>query len=167
MSHGSDPKRAERSDRHSGVASVDASNPRPDQAVGDPDRLDGEGIPRRAVRAGPPETRDPHTHGHRPRVPVEAVDPDDLLESFRTGDPKIVYGEALKLAKAYREIEAEAARLRFRVNFGTSVCESCEGLRAGPYVLATCYQVKECRYSNVRGATKKQLRILNHLLDKG
>lgn len=78
-----------------------------------------------------------------------------------------MYQEALVLAKAYREVEAEAARLRFQVNFGTSVCEPCDGLRAGPGVVATCYQTRECRYGNVREGDKKRLRVLDDLLDKG
>lgn len=57
---------------------------------------------------------------------------------------------------------AEAARARFRVNFGTDVCERCEGLRVSEGVAATCFQVKLCHYDNVK-VTPKQRGVLQEL----
>ena len=128
--------------------------------------MDASRIRPGAVRAGSSEDGDTQSNGHQPRVPTP-VDPQDLLAAFQTGDPTIVYREAQKLVAAYESAQTEVARLRFSLNFGTAVCGNCDGLHAGPDVVATCYQTKECRYTNVRAGTKKQLRVLDHLLDKG
>ena len=85
------------------------------------------------------------------------------MESFQTGNPAVVYGEAEKLIAAYRELLGEAARLRYKLNFGTAVCENCDGLHAGPGVIATCYQVRECHFTNLREAPTRHLRVLDHL----
>lgn len=79
------------------------------------------------------------------------VDPaSKLFEAFREGDPVRAYEEATNLLRAYDRALDEIGRLRFRVNFGSSLCERCDGLRAGPGVVATCYQVQRCHYGNVR-----------------
>lgn len=60
----------------------------------------------------------------------------------------------------------EAGTARFRVNFGSPMCEDCEGLRAGLGVTATCFQVKRCFYTNVKAsdASPKQLRVIDTLM---
>jgi len=62
-------------------------------------------------------------------------------------------------------MHAEAARLRFKVNFGTAVCESCDGLKAGPGIVATCFQIRRCNYENVRegGPSDPHRRIIQSL----
>jgi hypothetical protein len=58
----------------------------------------------------------------------------------------------------------EAASARFRANYGTPVCEQCDGLKAGPGVAATCFQLKQCFYTNLKvGADKKQARLIERL----
>lgn len=47
-----------------------------------------------------------------------------------------------------RQFSNAAARDRFRQNLGTPVCENCDGLKAGPGVAATCFQRKQCFYTN-------------------
>jgi hypothetical protein len=64
---------------------------------------------------------------------------------------------------------ADASRLRFKLNFGSDVCEMCEGLRAGPGVIATCFQVKRCDFTNIREdqGDPRHLRIIEGLSPKG
>jgi hypothetical protein len=59
----------------------------------------------------------------------------------------------------------EAGQLRFRINFGTPICHNCTGLKAGPGVLATCFQVQQCNYANIKEGelTDKQQRLLETL----
>lgn len=95
------------------------------------------------------------------------MNPNDLLASFQSGSPKVVYEAAQKFVVAFHALEKEAAQLRFRVNFGSETCRTCEGLRAGPDVQATCFQVGECRYTNVKNPTAKQLDVLARLTDNG
>ncbi len=73
------------------------------------------------------------------------------------------------LLKLSKEAVLEAARTRFRHNFGTSVCQRCEGLKAGPGVVATCFQVRQCYYDNFKeqGLTPKQARVLRIFLGSG
>ena len=87
------------------------------------------------------------------------------MASFLTGDAAKVYEEAQKLSGAYKALQSEVAQLRFRVNFGTPICQNCDGLHAGPNVVATCYQAKECHYTNIRTTKGHSLRVLEHLLD--
>ena len=70
-----------------------------------------------------------------------------------------------QLVEAYRTLEIEAAKLRYKLNFGTARCQNCEGLHAGPGVIATCFQVQRCNFTNVRedNTTPRQLRILESL----
>ncbi len=57
--------------------------------------------------------------------------------------------------------------MRFRLNFGTPICDRCDGLKVGPGVVATCFQVRQCNYDNVKqGAmTPRQSRVVQSLLD--
>jgi hypothetical protein len=79
----------------------------------------------------------------------------------------VAFDAGIRLAQAYRALWQEAAQLRFRLNFGTPTCERCDGLKAGPGVAATCYQVRQCNYDNVKDgdATPRQRRVLDRLLD--
>jgi hypothetical protein len=105
--------------------------------------------------------------GNRPseRVPhpreVESIE-QELEEAFREGAPEKVWALSRQLVEIAKEAVMEAARSRFKVNFGTSRCERCEGLRAGPGVAATCFQVQQCHYDNVKqnDLTPKQSRVL-------
>lgn len=73
----------------------------------------------------------------------------------------------MALVEAHQALWNEAAHLRFQVNFATPACESCDGLKAGPGVVATCFQVRRCNYSNVKegDASPKQLRVIQSLLE--
>lgn len=71
--------------------------------------------------------------------------------------------------EAHRQLEVEASQLRFRINFGSSTCDSCQGLRAGEGVVATCFQVKRCNYENFRedNTSRKHLTVIQKLLGEG
>lgn len=73
---------------------------------------------------------------------------------------------AQQLLTITRASVQEAARTRFRVNFGTERCKRCEGLKAGPQVVATCFQVQQCYYTNFKEGTltPKQARVLELFL---
>jgi len=124
----------------------------------------GAGQSRDAVAS----VRDNLTDGSRPRVPPAQVDPEDLLRSFETGDPSAVYLEAQKLVQAYQKQSLELAQYRFKVNFGTPICTNCDGLRAGPGIVATCFQRQQCHYSNFKEGdhTPKVGRVLDRLFKK-
>lgn len=112
--------------------------------------------------------RDHQREGSRPRVPrPEEIDrlEEALAEAFSKGDPERAWflsKEILTLAKA---AVIESAKSRYSNNFGTPVCESCEGLKVGPGVTATCFQVRQCYYDSFRSETlsPKQARLLNLL----
>ena len=72
---------------------------------------------------------------------------------------------AQELQLAYHEALLESGKLRFKLNFGTTVCENCEGLKAGPDVVATCFQVKRCEFKSIRSgaASSRQLQILRKM----
>ena len=59
----------------------------------------------------------------------------------------------------------EAARDRFRQNLGTARCTHCEGLKAGPDVVATCFQLGQCFYANQKTTdlTGTQQRLIDRL----
>lgn len=89
------------------------------------------------------------------------------MRAFQEGDAQAAFDSATRLVQAYRQLAAEAAQLRFELNFGTRICEGCDGLKAGPGVVATCYQVRQCNFDNVKedgGASPRQLRVLQSLL---
>lgn len=93
---------------------------------------------------------------------------DELTAAFRDGDAALAFDAGTRLVEAYRSLSVEAAQLRFQLNFGTAVCKDCDGLRAGPGVVATCFQVQQCNYSNIKEdeASPKQLRMIQTLLDE-
>lgn len=89
-----------------------------------------------------------------------------MLAAFQSGDPDAAYRAAVSLIEAFQEQTHELARLRFTLNFGSPICENCDGLKAGPGVLATCYQTKQCNFNNIKdNANPRHLRVLNTLLD--
>jgi hypothetical protein len=79
----------------------------------------------------------------------------------------VAYEAAMSVVGAYHNLVLEYAHLRFKVNFGTSACENCDGLHAGPGVAATCYQTQRCEYTNVKegDVSPKQLRVITSLLE--
>lgn len=67
-----------------------------------------------------------------------------------------------------REVRAfadEAAKDRFAKNFGSELCGSCEGLKAGPNVVATCFQMRRCFFTNQKSVdvTEVQRGVLEKL----
>jgi hypothetical protein len=108
--------------------------------------------------------------GFDSRIPGRLTpDPSEtLIQAFLDGDVELAYKSATTLAGAYHEALAEGARLRFKLNFGTSTCENCEGLHAGPGVQATCFQVQRCNYTNIRDGheSERQQRLISRLLRK-
>ena len=98
---------------------------------------------------------------------MREIDPSEvLLQAFYDGDANAAYAAAHDLSAAYREALLEASQQRFRVNFGTDRCTNCTGLHAGPDVVATCYQMQRCDYSNFRAeqTDAKKQRIVGNLL---
>jgi len=73
---------------------------------------------------------------------------------------------ANQLLDLAREAIGEAAKTRFQANFGTDVCQHCRGLKAGPGVGATCFQMQACYYNHFRAdeLTPKHERIVGTLL---
>lgn len=114
---------------------------------------------------------DPFGDGHQPRVRTgpHLKDPaGDLLAAFQEGDPEKVYNAALVLIGDHKEALSEVASLRFRLNFGTAICDRCDGLRAGPDVAATCFDVKQCHYTSIKrgGEDPRHLHVLQNLLQR-
>ena len=114
-----------------------------------------------------PSARDHSRGGHRSGVPHDLAKA--ALKAFESGDPTQAFQATSDLIEAYRAQSAELAQLRFKVNFGSPICENCDGLRAGPGVIATCYQVKRCDYTNVRGdvINPTQRQVIASLLGEG
>jgi hypothetical protein len=92
---------------------------------------------------------------------------DQLVQAMRAGDGRTAFDAGMRLVTAYQTLFHEAAQLRFQINFGGPFCQHCEGLTAGPGVAATCFQIRQCTFGNVKegDATPKQLRVLQNLLD--
>ena len=126
-----------------------------------------EGHPRRSVREDTPEFRDHLRHGSGARIPgTRVIDPSEvLLQAFLDGNFEGAYQAAQELRAAYHEALNEAARQRYRAHFGSESCNNCEGLKAGPGVLATCFQVQKCNFDSIREGSESptQLKILDRL----
>jgi len=90
---------------------------------------------------------------------------DALLEAFKQGDPEAAYQLVRDLADLALSSVVDAAKARFKANFGSKRCLSCEGLEVSPGVVATCVQVNQCYYTNFKQGdlTPKQARILRVL----
>lgn len=105
---------------------------------------------------------------HLPRVPgpdsIETLET-QLVEAFQQGDPNKVWTLTQELIQLAKKTQLEAAKLRFSVNFGTDVCERCDGLRAGDDVVATCFQIKQCYYASLKKSeiTFKQMKVIDNL----
>jgi hypothetical protein len=99
---------------------------------------------------------------------VELIE-DRLAEAFEKGDPTEVWALTRELLTLSKAAVVEAARARFKVNFGGSRCERCDGLKAGPGVEATCFQVKQCYFGNIKESehTLKQRRVIRLFLGSG
>lgn len=134
---------------------------------GSEDVLSQEGDSRGPVREDSSRLRDSLGHGSSSRIPgSRVVDPSDtLLQAFLDGDFEKAYHAAEDLRAAYHEALSEGAHQRYRANFGTHVCNHCEGLKAGPGVLATCFQVKKCNFDNIHEGSESplHLKILDRL----
>jgi hypothetical protein len=90
---------------------------------------------------------------------------DALLEAFKQGDPERAYVLVRDLADLALSSVVDAAKARFKANFGSERCLSCEGMKVSPGVVATCVQVTQCYYKNFKQGdlTPKQARILRVL----
>lgn len=115
-----------------------------------------------------PEAVEHHQRSRPPkRVRPEEVDEFEvqLRDAFRSGNPKQVWDLVQQLLTLSREVAVEAGQARFRANYGTPTCEKCDGLKAGKGVIATCFQLKRCYYSNLKEAdtSRKQKQIIEGL----
>jgi hypothetical protein len=91
----------------------------------------------------------------------------ELVQAFEAGRPDLAWETSQKLIHLAREAVLEAARSRFKVNFGSTRCDHCEGLRAGPGVVATCFQVRQCYYDNIKGTpSSKQELVVRRLMEE-
>jgi hypothetical protein len=105
---------------------------------------------------------------HSSRVPnlndLAALDA-KLIEAFQEGDPKAAYEASKQIVDFARSALTELAKVRFEKNFGSEQCQRCEGLKAGPGVVATCLQVRLCYFKNFTAddVTPKQERALRSL----
>lgn len=128
------------------------------------------GHPGRQIGSGPAQLR--YNLGVRPstRIPGTRVeDPSEvLIREFLKGNFEAAYQAAQEIQVAYHEALLEASQQRFKANFGGPMCDNCSGLKAGPGVLATCFQVKRCNFDSVREGTESlvQLRVLEQLASK-
>ena len=101
--------------------------------------------------------------GPPPRISRDGeIASEGLLRAFEAGDPVVAFEAATRLIEAHKRLFEEAAGLRFKLNFGSEVCDRCEGLKTGPGVIATCFQIRRCNYSNVKigDTSPKQRKIL-------
>jgi len=74
------------------------------------------------------------------------------MAAFQEGDPSKVYEIARQLVNLTHDTVREAAKARFETHFGTERCHRCEGLKAGPDVVATCLQMKQCYFKNFKSS---------------
>jgi hypothetical protein len=88
-----------------------------------------------------------------------------LIAAFSSGDPARVYATTQRIIARNHELARQAAELRFALNFGSEMCQNCEGLRAGPGVVATCFQIQRCNFTNVKESSEnpQKLRVLRNL----
>lgn len=125
------------------------------------DILSQEVYPRGTVREDSSGVRDHIRHGSGTRIPgTRVVDPSETLsKAFLDGDFEKAYHAAEDLRDAYHEALNEGARLRYQLNFGTDLCDHCEGLKAGPGVLATCFQVQKCNFDSIHEGSESSLHL--------
>jgi len=89
---------------------------------------------------------------HPERIRPEDLDvlEDLIIRAYQQAQPSVAWSLTTDMLTLSRKFLTEAAKARFRVNFGTDVCERCDGLRAGEGVAATCYQQKLCYFDNFK-----------------
>lgn len=105
--------------------------------------------------------------GHRAGVPTPAtVDQleDELAQAFQRG-PTHAWAASKRVLALAQEAVVEAGRARFLANFGSDVCDSCDGLKAGPGVVATCFQRRQCFFTHFKtlDMSNRQQRVINSL----
>ena len=105
--------------------------------------------------------------------PPKGVRPEEVDEievqrkaAFQNAAPARVWELVQQLLALSHEIVVEAGQARFQANFGTEVCEKCDGLKAGKGVTATCFQLKRCYYGNLKetDTSPKQRQIIKGLM---
>lgn len=106
--------------------------------------------------------------GSGSRVPTqESLDAleEALDEAFIAASPAKAWEAAKAIVDEARVAVTQAGAARFAANFGTARCDSCEGLRAGPGISATCFQRKLCYFTNFReeAGSARQLRVITAL----
>lgn len=118
-------------------------------------------------------SRDEHHLRRGPPARISRLADVDLIESailegFSKAQPAKAHAAIGQLLVLARNLVLEAGKARFEKNFGTARCESCEGLKAGPGVLATCFQVRQCFFTNIKTSdtTPKQEKLIQ-ILSKG
>lgn len=90
-----------------------------------------------------------------------------MYDAFTSGDPQKAWEETQRLVSMSHQLQKEAATARFKANFGTEMCTHCDGLKAGPDVVATCFQIRQCYFTNVRARTdEKHTRLIEKLSKK-
>lgn len=152
----------------SGVATVGPQGP--SGSRGSQGHQTGENNPRSPSDGGPlpsPQAPRDHLRGrHTERIRPEDLDTleNEITQAFQQAQPAIAWNLTRELLELSRKSLVEAAKARFRVNFGTDMCERCDGLRAGKGVVATCYQVKLCYFDNLKEKpTTRQQSIIKDL----
>jgi hypothetical protein len=129
-----------------------------------------KGYPRRKIGDYTPEVRDNIRERSEKRIPRESLkDPSEvLLSAFTEGNFDTAYAAAKALQKAYHEVLLELSETRFKLYFGSSICQNCDGLKAGPNVIATCYQIKRCNFDNIKKGDENpsKLAIIDRLKNK-
>jgi hypothetical protein len=86
-----------------------------------------------------------------------------LKAAFATGNPETAWDAACAVISYSKEAIDDAAKWRFQATFGTTPCDTCDGLHIGPGVVATCFQVKRCTYGPVRDDVAHR-RVIDSLL---
>jgi len=154
------------------IERMESTYPEGDRASvldGRPSSSDSSQGPRGGQGRGSAETYVDHLRKrHSARIPEQITEPEfesELIAAFSSGDPALVYTTTQRILARNNELARQAAELRFLLNFGSELCHNCEGLRAGPGVAATCFQVQRCNFTNVKenSESPQKLRVLRNL----
>lgn len=89
---------------------------------------------------------------------------EDLREAFEAGDPLQAWEVSRRALVMLRKSVRDAAKDRFRANFGGPSCETCDGLKAGPSVVATCFQTKSCFYGSQKTSDLEHSKVIKRLV---
>lgn len=141
-----------------------------DQQPGQESPRDPSSLGLQEGKGSPDSPGDHLRERHHPRVytqedfeSLEAA----IQEAFSKGEPEAVWKEVQALVSASKNLVRDAAKDRFKANFGKEICNHCDGLKAGPDVVSTCFQLKQCYYSNVKSRTSpKQSKLISLLTKK-